>query len=170
MKSGRCPVCHTDLHLDAILEDDAARELMSKVINLKYGIARHIVAYAGLFRPEKSNLSNSRALKLINEVLALYPESRVLADALSATVERIRAKRAKGDKAPLSNHSYLKTVYTTFKEQAAQSSNVEARAKEQKTGSDTDDAYLQDMYNRGVDVAPLLGGKGREWLKAKGLL
>ncbi|WP_242689347.1 hypothetical protein [Photorhabdus cinerea] len=64
MKIGRCPICHSDFHLDAVLEDDAARQLLAKLVDLPAGCARHLVAYIGLFRRERNNLSNSRALKL----------------------------------------------------------------------------------------------------------
>lgn len=163
MKTGRCPVCHTDLHLDALLEDDAGRELTAKVINLPHGVGRHLVAYVGLFRPQKSNLSNSRALKLCDEVLALYQPSRALAHALSETVARIHAKRAQGDRAPLANHSYLASVYKTSSEQFARTSSVAEREKEQRSGSDSPDAYFLQMLNMKVDITKLNGG--REWLE-----
>ncbi|CAI0791608.1 hypothetical protein [Serratia ficaria] len=70
MKLGRCPVCHSELHLDAILEDDAGRELLTLLATLPNGAGKAMVAYIGLFRPPKSNLSNSRAVKLVKEVLA----------------------------------------------------------------------------------------------------
>lgn len=163
MKIGRCPVCHSDFHLDAILEDDAARQLLVKLTELKYGCARHLVAYIGLFRREKNNLSNSRALKLAEEVLELYPASRVLGHALSETVERIREKRAQGDTKPLSNHNYLKTVYESSKQMFAKASNVKEREKEQTSGSDSKDAYFRQMQQFSVDLGTLPGGK--EWLE-----
>ncbi|HAS8353821.1 TPA: hypothetical protein I7721_22410 [Vibrio vulnificus] len=161
MKIGRCPVCHSDFHLDAILEDDAARRLLAKLTDLQYGCARHLVAYIGLFRREKNNLSNSRALKLAEEVLEQYPANRVLSHALSETVERIREKRAKGDVKPLANHNYLKTVYESSKQVFSQSSNVKSREKEQASGSDSRDAYFRQMQQFGVDLGTLPGGK--EW-------
>lgn len=164
MKIGRCFVCHTDLHLDALFEDAASRELTAKVINLPHGCGRHLVAYIGLFRPQKSNLSSSRALKLCDEVLALYQPSRALAHALSETVQRIHAKRAQGDRAPLANHSYLASVYKTSAEQFAKTSNVAEREKQQRTGSDTSDAYFKQMLSMNVNITKLVGGK--EWLDA----
>ena len=165
MKIGRCPVCHSDFHLDAIMEDDAARQLLAKLTSLPHGAARHLVAYIGLFRREKNNLSNSRALKLAEEVLEMYPVSRVLSHALSETVERIREKRAQGDTKPLSNHNYLKTVYTSSEQVFAQGSNVSAREKKQPSGSDTSDAYFRQMQKYGVDLSTLPGGEA--WLKSQ---
>ncbi|EPG6562131.1 hypothetical protein PQM29_003249 [Morganella morganii] len=163
MKIGRCPICHTDWHLEALCEDDASRQLLKILADLPGSCSRHLVAYVGLFRREKSNLSNSRALKLATEVLALYPAGRVLAHALSETVERIREKRAKGDVKPLANHNYLKTVYESSKQVYSQSSNVKSREKEQTSGSDSKDAYFRQMQQFGVDLGTLPGGK--EWLE-----
>ncbi|CEE93702.1 conserved hypothetical protein [Xenorhabdus nematophila str. Anatoliense] len=163
MRIGRCPVCHSDFHLDAVLEEDAARQLLAKLTNLPGGCARHLVAYIGLFRREKNNLSNSRALKLAEEVLALYSSNRVLAHALSETVERLREKRLQGDNKPLTNHNYLKTVYQSSAQQFAQSSAISAREQKQVSGSDTRDAYFKQMQQYGVDLTTLPGSK--EWLE-----
>ncbi|PHM47108.1 hypothetical protein [Xenorhabdus miraniensis] len=163
MKIGRCPVCHSDFHLDAVLEDDASRQLLAKLVDLPAGCARHLVAYIGLFRREKNNLSNSRALKLAEEVLALYSANRVLGHALSETVERIREKRAQGDNKPLTNHNYLKTVYQSSEQLFAQGSNIHAREKQQVSGSDSRESYFLQMQRMGVDVSTLPGGA--EWLQ-----
>ena len=73
MKLCRCPVCHSDINLDQLLEDDAGRELLRIITELKYGVARPLVSYIALFRPEKSALSNTRAVKLMRDVLESVP-------------------------------------------------------------------------------------------------
>lgn len=114
MKLCRCPICHSDIHLDQLLEDDAGRELLGLIAQCQAEVARPLVAYIGLFRPEKSQLSNSRAVKLIKEVLALYPQSLLLAHALSETVRAVQDKRRHNqNRAALTNHNYLKQVYDT---------------------------------------------------------
>lgn len=119
MKLCRCPICHSDIHLETLTEDESGRELLGKISLLTHGVAQPMVAL-GLFKPAKSNLSNSRALKLLTEVLELYPCSLLLAQALSETVASIRKKRQQslqnGQKIePLTNHNYLKSVYETQK-------------------------------------------------------
>ncbi|MFP7605195.1 MULTISPECIES: hypothetical protein [Serratia] len=167
MKLGRCPVCHSELHLDAILEDDAGRELLTLLATLPNGAGKAMVAYIGLFRPPKSNLSNSRAVKLVNEVLAQHQAGRVLTHALSETVERIRSKRINGDNKPLSGHSYLREVYRTSEQMFAQTSNIAARERdESKRETDQDkgrDDYLAQMHRLGRDVSTLPGGV--DWLE-----
>ncbi|MBP1130480.1 MULTISPECIES: hypothetical protein [Serratia] len=167
MKIARCPVCHSDLHLDALLEDDAGRELLAVLTKLPGAAAKAMVAYIGLFRAEKSNLSNSRAVKLVKEVLEQHHPSRVLTHALSETVERIRSKRHNGDKKPLNNHRYLLEVYRTSEQIFAQTSNVAARERDESSRvTDHDrnrDDYLAQMQRMGQDVSKLPGGP--EWLE-----
>lgn len=114
MKLCRCPICHSDLHLEALMEDEAGRELLGKISQLTHGVAPAIVAYLGLFKPQKSNLSNSRALKILNDVLAQWECSKLLAHCLSETVQAVRKKRLNGQNfEPLTNHNYLKSVIET---------------------------------------------------------
>lgn len=114
MKLCRCPICHSDIHLDQLLEDDAGRELLGLIAQCQAEVARPLVAYIGLFRPEKSQLSNSRAVELIKEVFDLFPSSLLLAHALSETVRAVQDKRRHNqNRAALTNHNYLKQVYDT---------------------------------------------------------
>lgn len=112
MKLCRCPVCHSDIHLDALLEDDAGREMLGIISNLKGDNARALVSYIALFRPEKAALSNSRALKLMQEVLEMYQPSPLLSHALTETVSGVmKNRRETRNVVALTNHNYLKKVY-----------------------------------------------------------
>ena len=112
MKLCRCPVCHSDIHLDALLEDDAGREMLGIITNLRGDNARALVSYIALFRPEKSALSNSRALKLMQEVLDMYQPSPLLSHALTETVSGVmKNRRETRNVVALTNHNYLKKVY-----------------------------------------------------------
>ncbi|QOF68318.1 hypothetical protein IFE17_02765 [Actinobacillus sp. GY-402] len=120
MKLCRCPICHSDLHLDSLLEDDAGREMLGIITNLRGDNARALVSYIALFRPEKSALSNSRALKLMQEVLELYTPSPLLAHALSETVNGVmKNRRESRNVVALTNHNYLAKVYDGAKPQFA---------------------------------------------------
>ncbi|VEF40573.1 Uncharacterised protein [Aggregatibacter aphrophilus ATCC 33389] len=55
MKLCRCPVCHSDIHLDVLLEDDAGREMLGIITNLRGDNARALVSYISLFRPGKAH-------------------------------------------------------------------------------------------------------------------
>jgi hypothetical protein len=107
MMLGRCPVCHIQISLEAVCQDEAGRELLGILANLPGEASRALVQYLGLFRPEKRDLSNDRALRLAREVLALCADSLRLSAAMSETVEAIRAKSGA---VPMKNHNYLKRV------------------------------------------------------------
>jgi hypothetical protein len=107
MMLGRCPVCHSHIALEAIVQDECARELLGVLSGLDATLSRPLVAYLGLFRPEKQDLRWDRALRLSREVLAMSHDAARLAWALSETVEAIRAK---GGVLPIKSHGYLKRV------------------------------------------------------------
>lgn len=111
MKLTRCPICHSELHLDALISDDAGRELLAIIAQLPSGTARGMVEYLALFRPEKSHLTNGRALKLVQEVLEKYKPGRVLADALFTTAQQIHTARVRGGAQVMNGHNYLAKVY-----------------------------------------------------------
>ena len=112
---GRCPVCHSQISLEAVCQDEAGRELLGILANLPGEASRALVQYLGLFRPEKRDLSNDRALRLAREVLALCADSLRLSAAMSETVEAIRAKSGA---VPMKNHNYLRRVLEGMPETA----------------------------------------------------
>jgi hypothetical protein len=107
MRLGRCPVCHAHLHLDALVQDEAGRELLGLLATLPADLGRALVGYLTLFRPGKSDLSNDRALRLAREVMALDTDAGRLTAGLHETVDSIRAK---GEVRRMTNHNYLKRV------------------------------------------------------------
>lgn len=111
MMLGRCPVCHSQISLEAVCQDEAGRELLGLLANLPGETSRALVQYLGLFRPEKRDLSNDRALRLAREAMALCPDSMRLSAAMAETVEAIRGKcGAKSGAVPMKNHNYLRRV------------------------------------------------------------
>jgi hypothetical protein len=60
-----CPVCHSNIDLLSLVEDKASSELLSEVAKLDSWLAPSVLLYVGLFKPAKSKLNNSRALKLL---------------------------------------------------------------------------------------------------------
>lgn len=114
MKLGRCPVCHTNLHLDAMVQDECGRQLLGLLAKANGRLSASLVGYLALFRPEKRDLANDRAFALASEVMAMHSNEHVLADALTETLESLRKKRQQGDNRPLANHNYLKQVLTSL--------------------------------------------------------
>ncbi|AXN95986.1 MULTISPECIES: hypothetical protein [Pasteurellaceae] len=178
MKLCRCPICHSDIHLEGLIEDEAGRELLVQISQLTHGVAKPMVAYLGLFKPQKSNLNNARALKILTDVLELYPCSLLLAQALTETVASIRKKRQQalqtGQKIePLANHNYLKSVYETQKPHFAvirtdknQSEAVKAQQAEEKK---TQDAilYVERFVQLGQEKFVKSSPEYQIWLQHK---
>ena len=151
MKLTRCPICHNEISLEALLEDDSGRELLTLVTKLTHGCAKPMISYIGLFRTPKSNLSNSRAVKLITEVLALYEPSRHLAHALRETVNNIHAKRILGEYKALKNHNYLKSVYESTRHLFAYTEHKE----DEKPTRSSNEEYFEQMFNMKADFNKL---------------
>lgn len=108
-----CPSCHTILSLEAITQDEAARELLVLISTLDQAVRPHLFPYLGLFRSKARSLSWSRAVKLAREVLEIGAEPKALGVALAETVESMRIKRDAGDVRPLTKHNYLLRVLET---------------------------------------------------------
>jgi len=105
MQLSRCPTCHARISLDAIVQDEAGRELMSLLVKLDTETGTALVGYLGLFRSASRDLANDKALKLAKEALVLGPVAHV-AQAMRQTIDSLQGKGGK----PLSNHNYLKRV------------------------------------------------------------
>jgi len=134
MKLGRCPICRTHLHLDALISDDAGRSLLAQLSQLDKRLGMAVVSYISLFRPEKTDLNNARAAKLITETVELHKNPACLAKALGETVQALHAKRQQQlgygqTPKPLANHNYLKQVLNSI------SGEFTASSTPVKTGS-----------------------------------
>jgi len=114
VKLTRCPSCHGHIHLDNLVQDASAKSLLAVVAKLPSNLAANVIAYVALFRPERSDLNNERAARMINEVLALTSNQNALANALEQTTLAIQAKRQNNVAQPMKNHSYLSKVLKTI--------------------------------------------------------
>jgi len=101
-----CPICHAQFPIEALTQDEAARELLG----MRASMLPSLLPYLTLFRSPKRALAFDRALKLAKEVMALDAEPARLETALAETVESMRQKREAGQLKPLKNHNYLKRV------------------------------------------------------------
>lgn len=107
----RCPSCHATFSLEALVEDEALRELMGLLGDLPREVSRPLVLYIGLFRGKTRSPAYERQLRIARDALALHRDTLAVGAALSETVEAIRQKRESGeDTRPLKNHNYLKRV------------------------------------------------------------
>jgi len=112
MQLGRCPVCHHRIDIQSILQDEAGSKLLGLLARQPKDVAEPLIQYLALFRPAKTDLTNMRALKLAQEVLAM---GGPLATALDKTVASIMKQRAGQSLVkPLANHKYLQQVLDTL--------------------------------------------------------
>jgi hypothetical protein len=130
MKLARCPSCHGHLNLDTLVQDSSAKSLLAVVAKLKPKLATNLIGYIALWRPEKSDLNNARAVKLINEVLNLSDNEQALSAALEQTVLAIQTKRQTGMYQPFKNHSYLNQVLKTTEELYQPTTTASSRVKD----------------------------------------
>jgi hypothetical protein len=112
MQLTRCPVCHSRISLEQLVQDEAGRDLLTLLTRLDKSTGTVLVTYIGLFRSKSRDLANNRALKLAQDTLALAAEPQLLT-AMANVVESMRAKQQQGSFKPLSNHNYLKRVLET---------------------------------------------------------
>lgn len=110
MKLARCPICHSNIHLDQLVADEAGRQLLGVMSKLNYRMGPALVSYLAMFRPAKQDLSNAKALNLATDTLALTTNHAVLAEALQDTVSSLQASRQNAPAKQLTNHNYLKKV------------------------------------------------------------
>lgn len=110
MKLTRCPICHGQIHLEALVQDESGRQLMAALVPLSVEHGSALVGYIGLFRSHNRDLANDRALRLLREVLELGGQE--ITPALAEVIEAMRSKAQQNPAAwkPLSNHNYLKRV------------------------------------------------------------
>lgn len=145
MRLGRCPVCHAHLHLDALVQDEAGRELLALCATLADDLGRSLVGYLSLWRPARGDLDNARALRLAREVLSLDADAGRLAAAMHETVEAIRAK---GEARRMTNHNYLKRVLEGMPQSAAVVARAEAAARAVKTSATLDAVLRLEQIKR----------------------
>jgi hypothetical protein len=109
MQLARCPVCHSRISLDQLVQDEAGSELLGLLSKLDTQTGTALVSYLGLFRSGSRDLTNDRALKLAKEIMQIEA-TQWLTPALQETIESLREKRMNGEVKPLANHNYLKRV------------------------------------------------------------
>ena len=152
MKLGRCPICHSNIHLDQLVADETGRQLLGLISKLGYRMGPALVAYLALFRPAKQDLSNAKALALVTETLELCNNHAVLSEALHDTVSSIHSSRINGQVKQLANHNYLKKVLAAKLATAtvtATSSSIELKHERPESKGEAMAAFNERMRSYG---------------------
>jgi len=132
MKLGRCPICHSQIQLEALVQDEAGRQLLAALLPLSPEHGAALVSYIGLFRAHNRDLANDRALRLMKETLALGGAE--ITPALAEVVEAMRNKAAESPAAwkPLTQHNYLKRVIESLAARPAPAPQVSQPGQDAK--------------------------------------
>lgn len=120
----KCPNCGAVHSLDGLIANDGAAELVQAVLELDAAVGKLAVRYIGLFRPEKSQLTFSRAAKLLGELLPHIKAGEISRDGVvcPAPAEAwlygfgavLEARDAGRLKTPLKSHGYLYEIISKW--------------------------------------------------------
>lgn len=117
---GTCPSCGYHGEIEAFLIEPDAKRAVARAAALDAAVGRALPAYLRLFVAGKRGLRLSRAVKLIDELMALVSVGTVCRDERigvhrpatpsiwAAAMEQMLAKPPSG--LPLDNHNYLRTI------------------------------------------------------------
>ncbi len=116
-----CPNCHSRYPLAAGLAEDDGKRLAVLFAEMEPVLGRAAIGYLRLFRPPKTELRNARAIKIVEELLALVRTGSVCRDERNglrrpataalwaAGIEQMLALPGKLQ-LPLANHNYLRAI------------------------------------------------------------
>lgn len=156
----RCPCCGAENSLDALIAHEQARQSLWMLANIGGAMTLGLVKYLGLFRPNKSALSQARMASLMAELLPDIQAGQIYRNGQSypapvaawayAFNEVLAARDSGRLKTPLKSHGYLYEIIAgwvgnmpveaapaapaqpTPQQQAAPSSTLQAAAAGEK--------------------------------------
>lgn len=113
----RCPCCGAENSLDALIAHEQARQSLWMLANIGGPMTLGLVKYLGLFRPNKSALSQARMASLMAELLPDIQAGQIYRNGQSypapvaawayAFNEVLSARDSGRLKTPLKSHGYL---------------------------------------------------------------
>lgn len=144
-----CPNCCESYPIDAGFADDDGKRLAALFAGMEPVLGRAVIGYLRLFRPAKSALRTSRAIRLVEELLDLVRPGTVCRDernglrrpappaVWAAGIEQLLAAPGKLQ-LPLSNHHYLRAVVHGLADQvdasAERTKEADLRAGTRRSG------------------------------------
>lgn len=153
----QCPCCGEQFPFEAGFADADGKQLAALFAKLDPKLGRAVLNYLRLFSPAKRGLRMTRAIRLVEELLALVEAGVVQRDARTteskpapprlwtAGIEQMIAQRDRLS-LPLESHNYLRAVVFGIAADPAQA-QAAAPAKPPRTAS-TPQQSLQDAIGR----------------------
>ncbi|OAM38337.1 hypothetical protein [Eikenella sp. NML120348] len=125
----RCPCCGAENSLDALIAHEQARQSLWTLANIGGPMTLGLVKYLGLFRPNKSALSQARMASLMAELLPDIQAGQIYRNGQSypapvaawayAFNEVLAARDSGRLKTPLKSHGYLYEIIAGWAGNAA---------------------------------------------------
>lgn len=120
----KCPACGASFSLDALLGHSDASQAFLASLNLLGDLAKPLIKYLALFRPEHRDLTFERASKLLNELAPDLLNQQIYCNRQSYpapqkawiwAINQMLEYREMGKlQLPLKNHNYLYQVMTSY--------------------------------------------------------
>ncbi|MDP3816214.1 hypothetical protein [Pseudomonas sp.] len=161
----QCPCCGEQFPFEAGFADAEGKQLAALFAGLEPKLGRAVLSYLRLFSPAKRGLRTTRAIRLVEELLAMVGTSTVSRDARTnetkpapprlwaAGIEQMLVQRDRLQ-LPLENHNYLRAVVWGIAADPAQA-QAAAPAKPPRAAT-TPQQALQDAIGR-IDADVRLG-------------
>lgn len=124
-----CPSCGESYPIAAGLADDDGKRLAALFADMEPVLGRAVIGYLRLFKPAKTALRTARAIKIVEDLMALVRAGSVCRDERgglrrpaspaiwAAGIEQMLAAPGKLT-LPLANHHYLRAIVFGLAEQA----------------------------------------------------
>lgn len=124
-----CPDCGAQAHLSAFFVEDDGKRLAQLVAEMQPELGRAVIGYLGLFKPAKNALRLARAVRIVQELMALVSSGTVCKDERGGVrrpatqghwatgIETMLTQRASLS-LPLESHNYLRSVVYTLADKA----------------------------------------------------
>ena len=154
----QCPCCGEQFPFEAGLADADGKRLAGLMAGLEPKLGRAVLNYLRLFSPPKRGLRMTKAIRLVEELLALVESGQVQRDARTtdskpatprlwaAGIEQMIISRERLQ-LPLENHNYLRAVVYGIASDPAQASLV-APSKPSRAAGPTALEVMQEEFGR----------------------
>lgn len=154
-----CPCCGEQFPFEAGFADADGKRLAALMAGLDPKLGRAVLNYLRLFSPAKRSLRMTKAIRLVEELVALVDSGMVQRDARTndskpatpriwvAGIEQMLASRERLQ-LPLENHNYLRAVVYGIASDPAQIQAAQAAPSRPPSGPATAQQLLQEAIGR----------------------
>ncbi|WP_423197425.1 CpXC domain-containing protein [Cupriavidus sp. H19C3] len=132
MPSFRCPCCRNELTLEVVFAHEGVRESVQHLVNAHPAaskLLRPMLAYVGLFAPEKTDMRYERVASILGELVPMVKAGTVrdghgtewsapMEYWCQAFEEMIARRDGGGLKLPLKSHGYLCAIVAGYSNKA----------------------------------------------------